>query len=223
MDRDRQRNILFAVAGLGVAGLVIALVVIFATGGTTKDAESGSDAVRAQGDDGGRLHIRQQGAAAAEAGRSERLPPRRADAHDQGQMEHVPALGRLALPAVGGLGLLHAARQPASGVHNLEHGGVVLWWGPDVPESTISELRSFYNESPTGMFGTPIAGLGNKVAISAWTGDPARYYRNGYHGIGHLAVCPGFDKHAFTVFRDAYRGHGPEGVPLEADQEGSGP
>ena len=44
MDRDRQRNILFAVAGLGVAGLIAALIVIFASGGSTKDAASGSDA-----------------------------------------------------------------------------------------------------------------------------------------------------------------------------------
>jgi len=62
---------------------------------------------------------------------------------------------------------------PRQVVHNLEHGGVVLWWGPKVPESTVSRLRAFYNQSPTGMFGTPLAGLGNKVAVSAWTGDPA--------------------------------------------------
>lgn len=73
------------------------------------------------------------------------------------------------------------------------------------------------------MVGTPIAGLGNKVAISAWTGDPSKYYQNGYYGIGHLAICPQFNEKAFTAFRDAYRGHGPEGIPLSSDQPGTGP
>jgi len=112
---------------------------------------------------------------------------------------------------------------PAQVVHNEEHGGVILWWGPKVPASTISELRSFYLEDPTSMFGTPIAGLGNKIAITAWTGDPARYYQDGYYGIGKLSICPRFDEHAFTTFRDAYRGHGPEGVPASSNTQGSGP
>jgi uncharacterized protein DUF3105 len=112
---------------------------------------------------------------------------------------------------------------PRMVVHNEEHGGVIIWWGPKVPASTVSKLESFYLDDPTGMFGTPIAGLGNKVALTAWTGDPNRYYRNGYYGIGKLATCPGFDEKAFTTFRDAYKGHGPEGIPLSADQQGMGP
>ena len=66
------------------------------------------------------------------------------------------------------------------------------------------------------MVGTPIAGLGNKVAISAWPPHPFKYYQNGYYGIGHLAICPQFNEKAFTAFRDAYRGHGPEGIPLSS-------
>jgi uncharacterized protein DUF3105 len=108
-------------------------------------------------------------------------------------------------------------------VHNEEHGAVVLWWGPKVPKATVDKLESFYQEKPEGMFGTPIAGLGNKVAVTAWTGDPANYYRNGHYGTAHVAICSGFDQKAFTTFRDAYRGKGPEGIPLSADAPGSGP
>src|SRR5262249_53701128 len=61
---------------------------------------------------------------------------------------------------------------PDQVVHNEEHGGVVIWWGPDVPRSEIDKLASFYQSSPDGVFGTPIAGLGNKIALTAWTGDP---------------------------------------------------
>jgi hypothetical protein len=112
---------------------------------------------------------------------------------------------------------------PDQVVHNEEHGGVILWWGPKVPQSEIDKLENFYQSSPDGMFGTPIAGLGNKIALTAWTGDPNRYYRNHYYGVGHLATCTKFDEKAFTAFRDAFRGHGPEGIPLSSDEPGMGP
>jgi len=118
---------------------------------------------------------------------------------------------------------------PRQVVHNEEHGGVVLWWGPVTPASTVAELRRFYDSQPVGVFGTPIAGLGDRVALSAWTadpsyeGDPGLAYRNGNYGIGHVAVCPRFDRHAFTVFRDAYRGHSPQAFPVAADAPGCGP
>jgi hypothetical protein len=113
---------------------------------------------------------------------------------------------------------------PRQVVHNEEHGGVILWWGPKVVQSTVRQLQDFYNSSPDGMFGTPFASLGNKVAVTAWTGDPNRYYRNGYYGMGHIAICPGFDQKAFEAFRSAYRGKGPEGIPLKPyDEPGQGP
>jgi hypothetical protein len=114
---------------------------------------------------------------------------------------------------------------PRQVVHNEEHGAVVMWWGPKVPTSTVNKLQKFYDSSPGGMFGTPIAGLGNKIALTAWTGDPAKYSvtQNGDHGIGHIAICPDFDQHAFQTFRDAFRGKGPEGIPLSYDQPGMGP
>lgn len=112
---------------------------------------------------------------------------------------------------------------PRQVVHNEEHGAVVLWWGPGVPSSTVDKLESFYQQKPEGMFGTPIAGLGNKIALTAWTGDPSKYYRNGNFGIGHLAICSTFDQKAFATFREAFRGKGPEGIPLSSDVPGSGP
>ena len=112
---------------------------------------------------------------------------------------------------------------PRQVVHNEEHGGVIMWWGPEVSSSTIDKLEAFYNEKAEGMLGTPVAGLGKKIALTAWTGDPSKYYRNGYYGTGHIAVCPAFDEKAFTAFRDAFRGKGPEGIPLSSDAPGMGP
>jgi hypothetical protein len=73
------------------------------------------------------------------------------------------------------------------------------------------------------VFGTPYAALGNKIALTAWTGNPTDYYHNGDYGMGHIAVCSKFDQKAFDAFRKAYRGQGPEGIPLSADEPGMGP
>lgn len=112
---------------------------------------------------------------------------------------------------------------PRQVVHNEEHGAVVIWWGPKVPASTVDKLEAFYEQQPDGMFGTPYPSLGTKIALTAWTGDPSTYYRNGDYGLGHIAVCSRFDQNAFATFRKAYRGKGPEGIPLSADQPGMGP
>jgi hypothetical protein len=120
-------------------------------------------------------------------------------------------------------GFYREAVNPRQVVHNEEHGAVVLWWGPKVPASTVDKLEAFYQEQPDGVFGTPYQSLGNKIALTAWTGDPSKYYRNGYYGVGHIAVCPSFDEDAFAAFRKAYRGQGPEGIPLSADEPGMGP
>src|SRR5215208_448708 len=61
--------------------------------------------------------------------------------------------------------------EPIRIVHNEEHGGVVLWWGPQTSAAEIAKLRSFYNESVDSMLGTPIGtidgkSLGSKVAIT---------------------------------------------------------
>jgi hypothetical protein len=109
---------------------------------------------------------------------------------------------------------------PRQVVHNEEHGGVIIWWGPEVPSSTVDKLEAFYQQKPEGMFGTPVAGLGKKIALTAWSGDPAKYYRNGDYGTGHVAICSSYDEKAFAAFRDAFRGKGPEGIPLSRDAPG---
>jgi Protein of unknown function (DUF3105) len=115
---------------------------------------------------------------------------------------------------------------PRMVVHNQEHGGVILWWGSQVPSSTVSRLKAFYDEQPVASFGTPYPKLGSKIAITAWTGDPTEYQQNGYYGQGHIGVCSSYTaatKTAFETFRDAYRGKGPEGIPLCDDHPGDSP
>jgi hypothetical protein len=91
-------------------------------------------------------------------------------------------------------------------VHNLEHGGIVVQWGSGVPPATVERLRGFWQDSPNGMLMAPLPKLGDKIAMTAWT---------------HLATCAHFDESAFTAFRDAYRGKGPERFPLSQLTPGS--
>ena len=85
------------------------------------------------------------------------------------------------------------------GVHNLEHGGIVVQWGSKVAPATVEQLRGFWQESPNGMLMAPLPKLGSKIALTAWT---------------HLATCSAFDRTGFKAFRDAYRGKGPERFPI---------
>jgi hypothetical protein len=93
---------------------------------------------------------------------------------------------------------------------------MIIWYGPKISAATKDQLRSFWQESPNGILATPYAPLGSKIALTAWTGDPSRYQRKGYWGDGHIAVGNRFDEKAFTAFRDAFRGKGPERFPMSA-------
>jgi hypothetical protein len=221
-DPARRRQFLIGGVAAVLVGVVIALVAVFATG-KSSDVKSGSD--------------KNVASAMAAAGCTFVTKPVLPPLHKVSSGYHldVPTLSSKVkwstFPPSGGShyqlwavwGFYNQPVNPRQVVHNLEHGGVIIWWGPKVSQQTIDELRNFYDSSPTGMFGTPIAGLGNKIALTAWTGDPTRYYQNGYYGTGHLTTCTRFDEKAFAAFRGAFRGHGPEGVPLSSDQEGSGP
>jgi Protein of unknown function (DUF3105) len=102
---------------------------------------------------------------------------------------------------------------PVQAVHNLEHGGVVIWYGPGISADTKQKLRNFYAKSPVGLLVTPYPGLGSKIALSAWTANKNSYqakHQVGYFGDGHLAVCTTFNEKGFKAFAYTLRGHGPE-------------
>ena len=104
-------------------------------------------------------------------------------------------------------------------VHNLEHGGVVVQYGPKVPRQTVQRIAAWYSASPLGLVVAPLPAsmpeaaapppnADRKIFMTAWT---------------HLATCTAFSEEAFDNFRDDYRGPGgdaPEKFPLEALQPG---
>jgi hypothetical protein len=105
-------------------------------------------------------------------------------------------------------------------VHNLEHGGIVIHYGNDVPAEQVEELRTFYLDDPRGMLVAPLPALKDKIALSAWTtpdtGTTART-----NGRGWLAICRRFDEDAFKAFRDEHRFKGPERFEPDSLQPGA--
>jgi Protein of unknown function (DUF3105) len=95
-------------------------------------------------------------------------------------------------------------------VHNLEHGGIMIHYGPNVPNGTVAQLRDFYQDDPNGIVIAPLPSLGNKISLAAWTFDLGRLNERGYEGEGRLAIMPRFDEGVFRAFVDEYRFKGPE-------------
>ena len=109
----------------------------------------------------------------------------------------------------------------AQAVHNLEHGGIVMYYGSDVPEEEVTKLLGFYRDDPAAMLLSPLPRLGDKLALTAWyaPSDGDKVLVDDSQGF--LAECTRFDENAFEVFRDAYRFEGPERIPPESLQPGS--
>jgi hypothetical protein len=103
-------------------------------------------------------------------------------------------------------------------VHNLEHGGIVIHYGPRVSDSDVSRLGDFYRSDPNGIVIAPLPSLGNRISAAAWSFDLGRLSERGYEGEGHLALLPRYDEDVLRAFVDEYRGKGPERFEL-ADLE----
>jgi len=99
--------------------------------------------------------------------------------------------------------------QLARVVHNLEHGGVYIFYGDEVPDEVVEQLRGFYDAHQRGTVLAPYAQLGEEIALGAWVAE-------GEEGTGYLAKCPTFDEDAFSAFFDGFRFKGPERFPESA-------
>jgi Protein of unknown function (DUF3105) len=94
-------------------------------------------------------------------------------------------------------------------IHNLEHGGIVIQYGPDVPAAAVEQILVWYRDDPNGLLVAPLAEeaveadetLSDRIALTAWT---------------HLQTCARFNEEAFSSFVDLHRGNGPEAFPVES-------
>jgi hypothetical protein len=88
-------------------------------------------------------------------------------------------------------------------VHNLEHGAVIIYFGPQVPQSTIDEIMAFYNEDPNGLIVSKHSQLGDEIALVSWT---------------HVARGKTFDEDLTNKFIDAFGFQGPESCKNDIEQ-----
>ena len=105
-------------------------------------------------------------------------------------------------------------------VHNLEHGGVVIHYGPDVPQAEVDKIRAFYADDPNGLIVAPLPANGDKITLTAWT-VPDSELGTESRGRGWLARCSTFDEDAFSAFVEVHRYKGPERLLPEQLAPGS--
>jgi hypothetical protein len=104
--------------------------------------------------------------------------------------------------------------------HNLEHGGIVMHYGPDVPQAEVEKLREFYRDDPNAMLLSPLPSAGNKIILSAWYFDDSRGDERNYYGEGKQVTGTTVDDDALAAFRDEFRYKGRERIPAESLQPG---
>lgn len=101
--------------------------------------------------------------------------------------------------------------QLARVVHNLEHGGVYIFYGDDVSDDVVAQLRAFYDSHETGTILAPYPKLGDEIALGAWVAE-----EDGSAATGYLAKCDSFDEGAYGDFFSAFQFKGPERFPRDA-------
>ena len=115
-------------------------------------------------------------------------------------------------------------------VHNLEHGGVAVQYGSDVPDDVVAKLVAWYRNDPRGLIVAPLPDveeakeLSDKIALTAWVverEDEENPRSRITKQEGKLGICSTFDEDAFNDFLDKYRARGPEGFELDQLAPGS--
>jgi hypothetical protein len=206
-DEPRRRPswLVLGLAGAGIAALAVVLAVVFLAG-------SGGDS---------RL-------AAGPLGTSCRLsfhptqPPSQHVANPNQNVKYntFPPTSGKHYGETAKWGFFDAPVAPVQIVHNLEHGGVIIWFGPEVSPQERAQLREFWSESPNSMLATEYPPLGDRVALTAWVATGAAPTKDG----GKVMTCAGVNEGnlaAMRDFRDEFRGKGPERIPTSFNQPGT--
>ncbi len=95
-------------------------------------------------------------------------------------------------------------------VHTMEHGRVIFWAKPSLPEEARKAIRAVFEEDSYQLVLTPRRKMPYVVAATAWNGEP------GPAGTGRTLGCERWSEaaiDALRAFRDEHRSQGPEAVP----------
>ncbi len=95
-------------------------------------------------------------------------------------------------------------------VHTLEHGRVLVWFKPNLPEDQRANLQALFDEDEYQLVLVPNDTMPYQVAATAWNRDPEPL------GTGRLLGCNTYSEEIFDAiraFKDEHRSNGPEPVP----------
>ena len=219
-EQRRKRLVGYGAGGMLAIVAAVVLIVLVLGGDSNGGGAQGGGDVFPEGGDVAEQKVFDLNDAASAAGceltdtKSRGEPDR---LHTNGPDESVkyrgnpPTLGRHWPPgyeAADGLYL----RSPAdeSLVHTMEHGRVIIWVKPTLPEDVRKTLRALFDEDDFQLVMVPRAKMPSAVAATAWNGDPQP------GGTGRTLSCPRFNDDvidALRAFRDEHRSNGPEPVP----------
>jgi hypothetical protein len=199
---DRSRTLMYAVAGSGILLLAVVVALVAFTGGGSGNS---TDNVRAAMEKAGCTLKTFPGGKATHLTDFNAKPKWNSNPPTSGPHHQEPAIW----------GFYTEPVNEVQAVHNLEHGGIVIHWGPDVPQAEIDAIREWYDKDPQGLLAAPYPGIDGKITLGAWNAEPNQ------DGQGILAECPKFDEQAFDAFVEAYRFKGPERIDPQFLQPGS--
>ncbi len=194
-ESARRRRTWGVVAGVG--GLVLGLVVVAAALGMI-------------GGSGGTTDVAGMRTALQNAGCTLKVAPALEGVHSITDPSKTSPEWNTDPPTSGGhysiaaiFGIYEDELELARVVHNLEHGGIYILYGKDVPEATVEQLRAFYEDHKTGTIMAPLDRLGDEFALGGWVVD-------GDTDSGFLAKCTEFDENAASTFLRSLQFRGPE-------------
>lgn len=211
--------------GVGLAGLValgVVLIVVLSGGGSAGGDVTAGDAAKV------RTALTAAGCTFVSEP-ADRNVNHMSDPNQQVAYETFPPSSGIQNPTPARHGNYRSPADPRQVLHNLEHGGVAIWYGPRISAEAREELDAFYDEDPNGIVVSPLRDpypgitypehepLGSKIALTAWTAPVAKPQL----GTAYVATCPNVDRDAFAAFRDAFRGKGPERAPVSSLKPGT--
>jgi len=209
----RKRLVGYGVAGGLVAAVVVVVAVLLLAGGG--DSGEASEDLLPSGGEVPRQRVKNLEEAARAGGC--KLETQRANSREH-TTDPAEQVRYRTNPPTSGKHYVEPAQEGAYSeappdtavVHAEEHGRVIVWFKPGLPEETRANLRALFDrDEGFQMLLVPRANMPYEVAATGWTRDPQP------NGTGHLLGCPNASRSfdALQSFIDDYRGNGPEPVP----------
>ena len=214
----RKRLIGIVVAAILVLGIVGALAAVVLSGGDDDGgggADGGGGGASISYPDGGEIPDQSTAdlkAAMKAAGcKDETLEAEGAGQHSTDPNEEIkydsepPSIGRHYQEWPDD-DIFEEAPKTSHVVHTLEHGRILVWLRPDLPEEQRAQFKALYDEDPYHVIMLPREELKEPFAVTAWVGQ----------STGHTLRCKDVNDDtwdAIRAFKEKYRDKAPEFVP----------